>query len=512
MTRGLRVFLSGTVAATALALAAGAVAAAPSGVLRVAVGADPETFDPHFNDLPTGNTVDLLVLEGLYRLDAENNVVPNLATEHSFSEDGLTLTVRIKPGKTFSNGDPLDAAAVAASFTRMLDPEVGSIYRGLYASIAEVVAVDDQTVEFRLSEPNGHILLLLAPTPASIINVKALEEMGSDYSRKPVGSGPYMVESFVGGESYRLVPNPTYEGDYPATLEAIEFLAVPEDASRMALLETGDVQIVERVPPESIETIDALDEAAVLKPPSMFSINMEMVLRGPLEDPRVREALNLAIDREGMVQGILGGLGTPSVGMPGPGTQNELRVTFDPIPFDPERAKALLAEAGYGPGDISLAMTCPNGRYIKDAQVCQAIMGSLQAIGVNAEARVVDRGTWSQVAATPPAEREDNMAMLGRATAGMDYTLYRLFHTGVSANTTGFSNPRVDELLDQGRATSDAEKQREIYGEVQKIIWDEQPFIFLWYQTQALGVSDAVEGFKVQPNETMVFDGVTLAD
>ncbi len=510
MTNRLKPILFSTAAALALTMHAGALMAEPSGVLRVAVGADPETFDPHFNDLPTGNTIDLLVLEGLYRLDAENNPIPNLATGHEFSEDGLSLKVTIKPNKFFSNGDPLDANAVAASFTRMLDPDVGSIYRGLYSSISEVVALDDTTVEFRMSQPNGHLLLMLAPTPASIINVKALEEMGQAYSRQPVGSGPYIVESFVGGESYRLVPNPTYEGDYPATLEAIEFIAVPEDGSRMALLETGDVHIVERVPPEAMASINALSDAAVINPPSMFSISMEMVMRGPLEDPKVREALNLAIDREGMVQGILGGLGTPAVGMPGPGTQNELRVTFDPIPFDPDRARELIAEAGYAPGEIQLAMTCPNGRYIKDAQVCQAIQGSLQAIGVNAEARVVDRGTWSQVASTPPAQREDNMAMLGRATAGMDYTLYRLFYTGVSANTTGFSNPRVDELLVEGRTTTDPEQQKEIYAEVQQIIWEEQPFIFLWYQTQALGVADSVEGFLVQPNETMVLDHVKL--
>lgn len=511
MHKQLKRFVFGAAAALALGVSSTAVMA-QSGVLRVAVGADPETFDPHFNDLPTGNTVDLLVLEGLFRLDKENNVVADLATEWGFSDDGLTFTVKIKEGRTFSNGDPLNAAAVAASFNRLLDPAVGAIYRGLYSSIAEAVAVDDTTVEFRLAEPNGHILLLLASTTGTIVNVAALEAMGSDYSRMPVGSGPYMVESFVGGERYRLVPNPTYEGDYPATLAAIEFIVVPEDGSRMAMLETGAVHIAERVPPESIETINALDNAEVIMPPSMFSINMELVLRGPLEDARVREALNLAIDREGMVQGILGGLGTPSVGMVGPGTQNELRATFDPIPFDPDRARELIAEAGYAPGEITLTMTCPTGRYIKDVQVCQAIQAQFQAIGVNATANIVDRGTWSQTVAIPPAERPDDMALLGRATAGIDFTLYRLFYTGVSANTTGFSDPRVDELLTQGRATTDIEAQREIYGEVQQIIWDAQPFVFLWYQTQALGVTDNVEGFAVQPNETMNFENVRISE
>lgn len=512
MIRSFRAALLAAATSLAVTFTTGAALAGPAGTVRVAIGSDPATFDPHFNNLSTGDTVALLVYEGLFRLDAQNKVVPDLATSHQFSNDGLTLTVKIRPGKTFSNGDPLDAQAVAASFSRLLDPQVGSIYRGLYGSIREVVAVDETTVEFRLKERNGHLLLLLAPIPASIVDVKAIKTMGPEYSRRPIGSGPYVVESFVGGERYRLVPNPAYAGDHPATLDAIEFTVVPEDASRMALLETGEADIVERVPPEAIATINELPRASVITPPSMFSINMEMVLRGPLKDVRVREALNLAIDRKGMIQGILGGLGLPSVGMPGPGTQDELRVTFDPIPFDPDRARALLAEAGYAPGSIDLTMTCPTGRYIKDVQVCQAIQGSLQAIGINATASIVDRGTWSKVAATPPAERTDNMAMLGRATFGMDYTLYRLFHTGISANTTGFSNPRVDELLDKGRAATDLVTQRAVYSEIQKVVWEEKPFLYLWYQTQALGVSDNVHGFTVQPNETMVFDNVTVTN
>jgi ABC-type transport system substrate-binding protein len=499
-----------SVAIAATLMASGAAWAAPEGVLRVAIGADPATFDPAFNDLPVGNGVDLAVLEGLFRLGPDNKVQKNLATDSSFSPDGMIFTVKIKTGKTFSNGDPLNAEAVSASFNRLLDKKVGSIYRGLYASIDNVKAVGEDTVEFHLAEPNGHILMLLANTAASIVNVKAAQAMGAEYGRKPVGSGPYIVEKFIGGESIRLVPNPTYSGDYPATLKAIEYTVVPEDGARMALLETAGVDVVERVPPESIPAINALTDAKVINPPSMFSINMELVLRGPLKDAKVRKALNMAIDRDGMVKGILGGLGTPSVGMVGPGTQDELRRTFPQIKFDPEGAKKLLAEAGYKPGALSLTMTCPTGRYIKDVQVCQAIAGSFQNIGIKATANVVDRGTWSKVVGQEPDTRTDNMGMVGRATAGMDYTLYRLFKSGVGANRTGYDNPKVDALLAEGRRTTDTARQKEIYGEIQEIIWNDQPFIFLWYQTQALGVANKVKGLEVKPDETLVFDKVSV--
>jgi len=487
-----------------------AVAAQPSGELRVAVGIDPDTLDPLTNALPIGNAIDLLVLNGLYRLGPTNNIVPDLATEHFYSADGMVLTVKLVTGRHFSNGDPLNAEAVAASFNRLLDPATGSIFAGLYASLGKAVAVGEDTVEFHLSEPNGHALMLLANSAAMIVNVGAAQAMGAEYGRRPVGSGPYIVEDYIGGERISLVPNPSYDGPTPATLTRITFIVVPEDGSRMALLETGDVDIAERVPPEAIPAIQALDHADVRFLPSMFSINMELVLRGALTDARVRQALNISVDRDGIAKGVLGDLGTPSVGMVGPGTQDDLRRTFEPLPYDPARARALLAEAGYGPGQLSLTMTCPTGRYIKDVQVCQALQGLWQSIGINVQANIVDRGTWSGVVNTLPDARLDNMGMVGRATAGMDYTLYRLFYTGVGANRTGFSNARVDDLLRLGRATTDPGQQKEIYGEVQQIIWDEQPFVFLWYQKQAMGVGDAVKGFEVRPDETMLFQNVTV--
>ncbi|WOI58233.1 ABC transporter substrate-binding protein [Palleronia sp. LCG004] len=497
--------------ASSLILGALAAQAAPSGTLRIGVGAEPVTFDPSFNTLPVGNAVNLLVMDGLFEVDAESQIVPNLATDWGFSEDGMTFWVTVETGRTFSNGKPLDAEAIAASFNRMLDPELNSTYLGLYETLGEAVAVGEDRVEFHMTEPNGHVMMLLANTAASIVDAEAAGEMGAEFGRTPVGSGAYVVDEVIGGERFVLVPNESYDGDEPATLERIEFMAVPEDGSRMALIETGELDIVERVPPEAIETIDALGDAHVINPASMFSINMELVMRGPLEDPKVREALNLSIDREGIIQGILGGLGTPSVGMPGPGTQEELRVTYDPIPFDPDRAKALLEEAGYGEGELTLQMTCPSGRYIKDAQVCQALAGSWQAIGIDAQPLVKDIGSWSQTINEPPENRTDNMGMVGRATAGMDFTLYRLFYTGVGANRTGFSDARVDELLTEGRGTTDTDAQKEIYGEVQQIVWEEQPFVFLWYQTQALGVGDDVQNLAVRPDETLLLDRVTIA-
>jgi len=162
-----------------LGILSSAAQAAASGTLRIAVGSSPATFDPHFNDLPTGNTVAVLVFEGLFRLDAQNRVVPNLATDYAFSDDGLIFTVKIRADHVFSNGDPLNAQMVAASFMRLLNSDVGSIHRGLYAVIQAVIATDETTVTFRLKEPNGHILLLLAAPMASIIHADEQQQMGA---------------------------------------------------------------------------------------------------------------------------------------------------------------------------------------------------------------------------------------------------------------------------------------------------------------------------------------------
>ncbi|MDR5758791.1 ABC transporter substrate-binding protein [Caballeronia sp. LZ035] len=491
-------------------LAAHDAHAAPANTLRVALGTGATTFDPAFNDLPAGDTVDRLVFNGLFRFDDQDIVQKDLAEQYTYSDDGLTLTVVIARGRVFSNGRPLDAAAVAASFERLLSPATGSIYRGLYGALGKVEATSSNTVVFHLAQKNGHILTLLASSPAKIVDVKQVAEAGTEFGRKPVGSGPYLVDRFIGGESYRLVRNPKYNGPAPATLDAIEFVIAPEDGSRMALLQTGDVQIAERVPAESMDSIRNLPDATVVTGPDMFSLNLEMVLRGPLADKRVREALNLAVDRAGIIKGLLRGLATPSVGMPGPGTQDALRTTFAPIPFDPKKAQALLAEAGIKPGQLALTLTCPNGRYVKDAQICQALAGSFSAIGVKVKANVIDRASWTVIVNSPVDARKDNFAMVGRGTAGMDYTLYRLFHTGVDSNRSGFSNPQVDKLLEEGRQSTDPAQQKDLYGQIQKIIWDERPYVFLWYPMQAYGISKKVQGFVMRPDETMSFERAAL--
>jgi peptide/nickel transport system substrate-binding protein len=243
----------------------------------------------------------------------------------------------------------------------------------------------------------------------------------------------------------------------------------------------------------------------------MFSINIELNLaQQGIDNPKVRQALNLAVDRNSMISGILGGLAEPSITMPGPGTQDELRRTFEPIAYDPERAKELLKEAGYGEGELTVDLRCPRGRYIKDEQVCQALKASFEKVGVNATAQVMDLGAFLQHIALPLDQRNESGAMVGRATQGMDYTLYRLFHSGISTNITGYNNPEVDKLLAQGRATSDTAKQKEIYGQVQEIVWNDQPDIFLWYQKQTVARSNAVDGFQIRGDETMLLDSTSV--
>lgn len=505
-------FTSYALASVLLLSSAAYAAAAPSGELTVAVGATAPQLNPMKTVLPPNISVGVMVHENLFRMDEHNNVVPDLATKWSYSEDGLTFKVTIKTNHVFSNGDPLDSAAVASSLNRLKDPKSGSINTELYSALGQITTPAPDTLEFHLKSKNGHLLILLANPAAGIIDTKAEDAMGpGEFARHPIGSGPYVVEDFKPNEKMSVVPNPKYVGDLPATLQRVTFLTVPEDASRMALLETGEADIVAQVPAESLKDLEALKSVKVEMPDDMFSISMEILMRGPFADKRVREALNISIDRKGMIEGILGGLAVPETTQVGPGTQNGMRKEFAPIPYDPARAKQLLADAGYKPGSIKLILHCPNGRYIKDAQVCQALAAQWQAIGINAEARVYDLATWSAKNRLPFDKREDNMTMLGRATPGIDYTLYRLFYTGVGSNTTGFSDPRVDKLLDEGRSTLDVEQQKKIYGEVQQIVWDEMPFVFLWYPKQVVAFKKDVEGVVFKPEEVMLFDHAKIA-
>jgi ABC-type transport system substrate-binding protein len=290
-----------------------------------------------------------------------------------------------------------------------------------------------------------------------------------------------------------------------------KYLTIPEDQARVAALERGEVDIAVKLPTHDIARIKGSPNLEVQVFPSIYTISFEVnVLKKPFSDKRVRQALMHAIDRAAITRGILQGFAQPAVSPVGPGIPS--RRTFDPWPYDPKKARALLTEAGY-PNGFSMAVWSPHGRYLKDAEVSEAVVSYLKDVGIDASLKIWE---WSPyvdaVQAKPSPTKAMDVAMLGRATMGADFWMYRLWHSKSGGNITGYSNPRVDQLLEAGRTTFDRAEADRIYGEVQEILFKEDvPFIFLHHQSQVLGVRKGLTGLYAYPEEFLDLFGVRKA-
>jgi peptide/nickel transport system substrate-binding protein len=338
---------------------------------------------------------------------------------------------------------------------------------------------------------------------------KHFRETKEEFSFKPVGTGPYILKSWE-GDTAVLVRNPHWAGPQ-GWADSFKYLAIPEDQARVAALERGEVDIAVKLPTQDMARIKGIAGVEAQVFPSMYTISFEVnVLKKPFSDKRVRQALMHAIDREAIVRGVMQGFAQVTVSPVGPGVPS--RRTFDPWPYDPKKAKTLLAEAGY-PNGFSMSVWSPHGRYIKDAEAAEAAVSYLKDVGIDASLKIWEWSPYvdAALAKASPTKVMD-MALLGRATMGADFWLYRLFHSKSNGNITGYANARVDQLLEAGRSTFNQTEADRIYGEIQEIVFkDELPFIFLYHQSQVLGVRKGLTGLYAYPEEFLDLSGARKA-
>ena len=450
-----------------------------------------------------------LIFQRLVKIDHQGKIVGELAESWDVTEGGKLWTFKLKKGIKFSNGEPFNAEAAKLAFGVITDKAYGHIFAAQFSGIAKAEAADEYTLKLYTDKPFSPLLINLHNNSAAMVPPKHFREAKEDFSFKPVGTGPYTLKSWE-GDTAVLVRNPHWTGPQPWA-DSLKYVTIPEDQARVAALERGEVDIAVKLPTHDIQRIKANPNIEVQLFPSIYTISFEVnVLKKPFSDKRVRHALMYAIDRAAIVRGILQGFAQPAVSPVGPGIPS--RRTFDPWPYDAKRAKALLAEAGY-PGGFSMAVWSPHGRYLKDAEVSEAVVSYLKDVGIDASLKIWEWSPYVDAAlAKPSPTKPMDIAMLGRATMGADFWMYRLWHSKSSGNITGYNNPRVDQLLDAGRTTFDRAEADRIYGEVQEILFKEDvPFIFLHHQSQVLGVRKGVTGLYAYPEEFLDLFGVRKA-
>ncbi|MCE7792652.1 glutathione ABC transporter substrate-binding protein [Salipaludibacillus sp. CUR1] len=484
--------------------------------LIIATLSDAEAMDPHgSNDVPSSN-VQTNIYESLLAQNEEGEMEPLLATEWEAVEEDL-WELSLRDDVTFHDGSEFNAEVVKANFDRVLDPDVASPRAFLYEMIEEVIVVDDYTVQFQTEYPFAPLPSHLAHTGGGIMSMESIEEdyanmedggqPGDHINENPVGTGFFKFESWSPGDEVVLTKNEDYWGE-EAQVDSVTFRVVPEDLTRVGELETGAAHITFPVSPSDKDRINNTDGINVYEQESLslsyIGFNME---KEPFDDPKVRQAISMAINKDDLIEGVMEGTATPAVGPIG---EQVFGFTDDVegLPYDPERAQELLAEAGYEDGFSTTIWTNDSRERMDVAELVQA---QLSVIGVDVEIEVLEWGAYLD----NTAEGEHDMFILGwvTVTADADYGMYALFHSnnqGSAGNRSFMANDELDDLLDQARQEADPDTREELYKQAMEILVEEAPMLYLYHTTYLVGLRDEVEGFWKHPNGLYQLQEVTI--
>ena len=467
---------------------------ASTDTLIVAQGADADSLDPHAtNDQPSSRVMKQ-IYQSLVDQNADMELVPGLAEEWE-QIDEYTFEFILKEGVMFHNGEELTASDVEFTLLRALEsPHVGHIVGAIDPDGIEII--DDYTIRISTTEPFAPLLSHLAHTASSILNQSAVEEFGEDYGQNPVGTGPFMFGSWTRGSEIRLERYEDFHGDN-ALMENVTFRNIQEDGNRTIELETGEIHIAYEILPTDISRIEGNDEVVLARDLNFSTVYLGFnAQKEPFDDVRVRQAINYAIDVESIIDTVMEGSGEIATGPIGPmvWAAND---NLEPYGYDVDRARELLEEAGYGDGFSTTIWTNDNQLRQDIAQIAQSQLGE---IGIEIDIEVLEWGAYLD----GTAAGDHDMFILGwvTVTGDPDYGLYALFHSeqfGAAGNRTFYANDRVDELLEEARRSADPDVREAAYMEVQEIVRDEAPWLFLNTGEERTGLRSNVSGFRNHP-------------
>lgn len=491
--------LGGIVAACAgTPTTSGAASGAPEGSpvsggsLKAALTGEPDTLDPATSTIYTGAQVYDNIFSKLVDIDENNEYVGILATKWTQNDD-TTWTFDLVDNATFHNGEKFTSADVKYTFERILDPATASSYAPLYDAIASIETPSPTQAVFKLSGPFGPFLSNLANN-GEIVNQKAIES--ADPARNPVGTGPFQFVEWVQGDHVTLKKNPTYFRTGKPYLDEITFRFLLVDQSRVEALRSGELDWVDAIPLQQLPNLKADPEFNYVTSPTAgipdyIAMN---VTRPPFDNLKLRQAVAWAIDRKAIRDVAYFGAG--EVGSEEVPSGSPWFGGSDPYKDGPDidKAKALMAEAGLADGITVNYLGLP--QYPELLKTGEVMRDQLKNIGITMEIEPVDVSIWFD--AFVNGTYEITSAYQER-TIDPDNFWALVLRTGGVINTTGYSNPAFDDLVDQARTETDEAKRKELYIAVRQIAFDEVPIILAHYETINYLMRKNVHGSTVNP-------------
>ena len=497
----LRLFSSLLLAAL---LSLAAVPARAAGNLVVGVPDNLTGLDPADLNDNISQSAARLMFEGLYVLDRNMKLVPALAESYEANETATEFVFHLRKGVVFHDGTPFNADAVKFSFDRAGNPANHLKRQSLFVMIDHTDVVDPYTVKVTLKYPFGAFVNDLAHPGAMIVSPKSVQRYGKEMTRHPSGTGRYEFVSWT-PDTLKMKKNEHYWKPGLPKIDTITYRTVPENGARIAMLQTGEAQFIFPVPPEMIKAVENSPNITVFNEPSILGRFVAMNnLRKPFNDIRVRQALNYAIDKQAFIKVVFSGYADP------------LDSTMPPLlgfyvkqgewPYDPAKAKALLAEAGYPNGFETTLTGIANTMGQRGMQFIQQ---QLAAVGVRVKVEPLEAGVLTAKEFNIQKPSDSTIEMLyaawssstGDADWGTRPILYTKAFPPVLSNLAFYSNPITDAAIEKGLSTTDTKIRAAAYAQVQAQAWKDAPWIFLAVEHNLAAYSKKLTGAYMRPDQ-----------
>jgi len=474
--------------------------AGPTGTLVRALTTFPNSLDYPQSAEKQAETTAIQLYDSLVWFDDDGKLVPALAESWEVSEDGTEYIFHLRQDVTFHNGEPFNADAVVFSWERGSTSDFTGNRSWKMASSVETI--DEYTVKVMTEEVDALLLSTMADT-WMMIPPGYFAEVGQEgFDEHPMGTGPFMFVEWVKGDHITMVANLDYWGGAPK-IETLIFRPIPEASTRLAAIQTGEVDIVTRMSAEEAQSLLGVEGLKVIKYPgtrvyyNAFN-NVTTGLDQPTIDAKVRQAMNYAVDVDAIIDGLFDGFAKPSIGF-----VNTSDLGYDnaePFGYDPDKALELLAEAGY-PDGFPIDMACPAGASSHFEEVCEAVVGYLGDVGIDVTLEIMESGHFWDLEAgqeLPP--------LFGDSWSSVGGESYHRLHGAIGGS--GWScwyDEKIDLLLEEIKTTVDQEARAALYGDLQVYMRENPPFIYLYEIYNFEVINTRVQNYEPRASEMYFF-------
>lgn len=481
------------------------------GTLNVGLDSDVVTLDPLKSSALVDREAMFNIYDTLVRIDAKNVVQPDLATSWSYTTP-TQLVFTLQSGIKFQDGTPFNADAVVANIQRILTTASSPRHSEL-ATVDSVTTVDDLHVQFNLKKPFSPLLATLTDRAGMILSPAVIQAQGDTLGNSPTkaGTGPFMFDSWVKGDHLTFVRNPSYwQKDSSGTtlpyLDKVIYHPITNESVMFTNLQTGTIQVAEDLGPNDIPSAKANSGLVYKQIPGLSFFGIELNTQAaPFNNVHLRRAVSWAVDRQEILNSVLKGIGVVSQGPLSPSSW-AYDPSFQPYTHNVDNAKSELQQAGMTSG-FSFDLLISSGSPLTQ-QLAQFIQSELQPAGITV---TIKQETFAALLSDSAAHNYQAALLGWSGRPDPDGNTYSWFHTGGGFNDMQYTNPQVDSLLEDARASSDQAKRTTDYQQANQLILQDAPYVFLYHGVAEQATTKNVQNFALLPTTIMVFTSVYLS-